>query len=141
MNFLVIILFITFLLLIILLIGLITLLIIKRSKIPQNLLQSVFLPRLFWNKKNIYKTIDDLTSQINTNKNNSLFLYNRGMLYLMIKEPETSLVDFIECCRYDKKFIKKCKYACGKYHPLLLEKFMSAVFYQIDTDVIKPFVK
>lgn len=71
----------------------------------------------------------------------STIIFKRGLLYLEIQEPDLALADFIIASKLDKSLIKKCKLLCGKYHPILLEKYISALYYQIDTSVIKPFKK
>ena len=94
--------------------------------------------KLFKNKNLIEMEILELSKELEIDNNNSKFLFNRGVLYLKMKNPEDALVNFILASKIDKNLTKKCQYLCGKYHPLLLEKFTSAMFYQINTNTIYP---
>ncbi|HOV14272.1 MAG TPA: hypothetical protein PK771_08320 [Spirochaetota bacterium] len=96
---------------------------------------------LFNSKEKIHDKILVISSELETSSDKCSLLFKRGVLYLKIEEPEKALCDFIIACKQEKSLIKKCRFLCGKYHPLLLEKFMSATYYTIDTDVIKPFTK
>ena len=92
-------------------------------------------------KQNILDKIDKISKEMETNPDNPSLLFTRATLYLKIQQPESALNDFILASKADKKYIKKSKYLCGKYHPILGEKFMSAVFYVIDPRPVKPFVR
>ena len=58
---------------------------------------------------------------------------------MKIQMPEPALLDFIKAIRINKKLINKCKMSCGRYHPILLEKFMSSIFYEINSEPVRPF--
>lgn len=88
-------------------------------------------------REKILLEIDEISAKLKENSTPAL-LYKRGMLYLKIQEPDTGLLDFISALRSDKNFTKKCKAACGKYHPLLHEKLMSAIFYELNSALPRP---
>ncbi len=88
-------------------------------------------------KDKVLLEIDEISAKLKENPVPAL-LYKRGMLYLKIQEPDTGLLDFIAAIRIDKNFTKKCKAACGKYHPLLHEKLMSAIFYELNSAIPRP---
>ncbi len=88
-------------------------------------------------KDKILQEIDEISAKLRENPVPAQ-LYKRGMLYLKIQEPDTGLLDFIAAIRADKNFTKKCKSACGKYHPLLHEKLMRAIFYELNDAIPRP---
>ena len=93
------------------------------------------------NKQNTLSLIEMMTAKIEQSPDNPAFLFERAKLYLRIQEPESALNDCIAAARLDKRYIKKSKVLCGRYHPILCEKFMSAVFYVINVGQAKPYVR
>ena len=93
------------------------------------------------NKQNTLSLIEMMTAKIEQSPDNPAFLFERAKLYLKIQEPESALNDCIAAARLDKRYIKKGKLLCGRYHPILCEKFMSAVFYVINVGQAKPFIR
>ncbi|MBR6060823.1 MAG: hypothetical protein IKP67_02000, partial [Spirochaetales bacterium] len=93
------------------------------------------------NKQNTLSLIEMMTAKIEQSPDNPALIFQRAKLYLKIQEPESALNDCIAAARLDKRYIKKGKLLCGRYHPILCEKFMSAVFYVINTDQPKPFIR
>ena len=92
-------------------------------------------------KQQTLSLINMMSEKIEQTPDNPAFLFERAKLYLKIQEPEQALNDCIAATRLDRHYMKKSKILCGRYHPILCEKFMSAVFYVINTDQPKPFIR
>ena len=92
-------------------------------------------------KQQTLTLIQMMSEKIEQSPDNPAFLFERAKLYLKIQEPEQALNDCIAATRLDRRYMKKSKILCGRYHPILCEKFMSAVFYVINVGQAKPYIR